>query len=71
MKINNAQPMRFKQNSKLTTDKPTVFLLDVDGETVLELTLDQITAILKANGYSDPVLACPPEVMMVKNKERK
>ena len=46
-------------------DKPTFFVFDVDGETVLELTLDQITAILKANGYADPIVARPPELLML------
>ena len=47
------------QNSlefELTSDKPTLFVFDVNGETVLELTLDQITAILKANGYGSPII---------------
>ena len=46
------------QNSlgfETTSEKPTLFVFDVDGETVLELTLEQITAILKANGYGEPI----------------
>lgn len=79
MKINNNGKVKFKREGydddigclrttlgiEEVEDKPTTFVFDVNGENVLELTLDQITAILKANGYADPIVARPPELLML------
>ena len=61
MKINKLNEsataaMRFKVfGENEYVNKPTVFLISVGKDAVIELSLDQITAVLNANGYGKPL----------------
>ena len=61
MKINklndgNNSAMKFRVFEDETyINKPTVFLVSVGRDAVIELTLEQITAVLRANGYGKPI----------------
>ena len=48
--------MKFKVvDEEKYVNKPTIFLISVGRDTVIELTLEQITTILRANGYGEPI----------------
>ena len=51
---NSAMKFRvFKEDSYI--NKPTIFLISLEKDTVIELTLEQITAVLNAKGYGEPI----------------
>lgn len=52
-------------------DANPVYLIDVSGEYVLEITLEQISAILKANGYEPPQLMGGPQAVLMEYFERR
>ncbi len=43
----------FEEDSYI--NKPTIFLISVEKDTVIELTLEQIIAVLNAKGYGKPI----------------
>ena len=48
--------MKFKVvDEEKYVNKPTIFLISVEKDTVIELTLEQITAVLNAKGYGKPI----------------
>lgn len=61
MKINklndgNNSAMKFRVfEDESYINKPTVFLVSVGRDAVIELTLEQITAVLNAKGYGEPI----------------
>ncbi len=61
MKINRlnesrSAAMKFKVfDEDKYINQPTIFLISVGRDTVIELTLEQITAVLNAKGYGEPI----------------